>query len=161
MRRLILPATVLIATACQAAAVEQRAVTTGPAVDSVTAWLAEVTAAVNEGSLERLLALYADDALSSPSDAPSLSVSELAALYEATFAQGTFDFTTDVLDVVVSGELGILRAYYANTINPTNGGEPVHRTGDWLVVLRRQGDGSWKLWREMWSVITPVSSPTM
>jgi uncharacterized protein (TIGR02246 family) len=157
MRRLLFPTIVLVAAACTQAPVEQRAVTTGPAVDSVTAWLAEVTAAVNEGSLERLLALYADDARSSPADAPSLSVSELAALYEATFAQGTFDFTTDVLDVVVSGDIGVLRAYYANTITPTNGGEPVHRTGDWLVVLRRQDDGSWKLWREMWSVIAPAS----
>jgi uncharacterized protein (TIGR02246 family) len=160
MHRLIVPAIILVAAACRPAA-ERQAVTAGPAVDSVTAWLAEVTAAVNEGNLERLLALYADDALSSPSDAPSLSVGELAALYEATFALGTSDFTTDVLDVVVSGDLAVLRAYYANTITPTDGGEPVKRNGDWLVVLRRQGDGSWKLWREMWSVITPTPAKAM
>jgi len=88
-------------------------------------------------------------------------VSELAALYEATFAQGTFAFTTDLLDVVVAGDIGVLRAYYANTINPTNGAEPGQRSGDWLVVLRRQDDGSWKLWREMWSVIPPAPVDAM
>jgi uncharacterized protein (TIGR02246 family) len=155
MRRQMLPLILLATVGCRPVAVEQQATTTGPAVEAATAWLDEMTAAVNVGDIERLLAGYADDALSSPSDAPSLSVGELAALYEDMFAQNTFQFTTHLLDVVVSGDLGILRASYANTITPRGDGEPAERTGNWLVVLRKEADGSWKLWREMWSVITP------
>lgn len=161
MHRLFLPTVLLVATACRPGAVEHRAATTGAAVDSVTAWLDEMTAAVNTGNLERLLAGYADDALSSPPDAPSLSVGELAAMYEAMFAEHTFQLTTDPLDAIVSGDLAVLRAYYASTVTPRTGGEPVQRNGNWLVVLRKEADGSWKLWREMWSLIVPEPAETM
>ncbi len=152
MRRMILPL-ILLAVACQPPA--QETVTTGPDVEAITAWLAELTAAVNAGDPEGVQALYAADAVFSPPDAPSLTAEELRSLYGVMFEESTFDFTSDVIEVVVSGDLAVLRASYEETVTPTGEGEPYDQAGTWLVVLRKQPDGAWKLWRDMWSIVPP------
>jgi uncharacterized protein (TIGR02246 family) len=149
----MLPLMLLVAVACQPA--EQQVATTGPDVEAITAWLPQVATAVNAGDVEGVLALYADDAVFSPPDAPTLTVDELRALYEVMFGESTFDFRSEPIEVVVSGDLGVLRASYTETVTPTGEGEPYEQGGTWLVVLRKQPDGSWKLWRDMWSVVPP------
>ena len=159
MRRMILPLMLLVFVACQPA--EQHATTTGPDVQAITTWLEQVTAAINAQSTEGTLALYASDAVFSPPDAPSVTIDELRSWYEGLFAENTFQFTAQALDVVVSGDLAVLRASYEETVTPKGEGEPVANDGSWLIVLRKQTDGSWKLWRDMWSVIAPPPPPAM
>jgi len=153
MRRMIFPLMVVVAVACQPAARE--ATTTGPEVEAITTWLAQVTAAVNAQSTESTLALYSNDAVFSPPDAPPINMDELRSWYRRLFAENTFQFYTEPLDVVVSGDLAVLRASYEETVTPKGAGESVNNKGSWLIVLRKQTDGSWKLWRDMWSVETP------
>jgi len=149
----MLPLMLLVGVACQSP--EQQAVTTGPDVEAITAWLAEVTAAVTAGDTEGVLALYAEDAVFSPPDAPPLTVEELRSLYGGMFEESTFAFTSEVIEVAVSGDLAVLRASYDETVTPKAEGEPYDQGGTWLVVLRKQSDGSWKLWRDMWSIVPP------
>jgi ketosteroid isomerase-like protein len=52
----------------------------------------------------------------------------------------------------VAGHLAIIRASIEETLAPTGGGPPMQFRGAWLLVLRKQSDGTWKLWRNMWSV---------
>ena len=153
MRRMMLPLMLLASVACQPP--EQQVVTTGPDVEAITAWLAEVTAAVAAGDVEGVLALYAADAVFSPPAAPPLTVEELRSLYGVMFEESTFAFTSEVIEVVVSGDLAVLRASYDETVTPKAEGEPYDQGGTWLVVLRKQSDGSWKLWRDMWSIVPP------
>ena len=157
MHRVILPLMLLVAVACAPA--EPKATTTGPDVEAIRTWLEQVTAAVNAESTEAILALYADDAVFSPPDAPPLDIDQLRSLYDILFTENTFQFTTEALDVVVSGDLAVLRASYDETVTPRGAGDSVHNSGSWLIVLRKQADGSWKLWRDMWSVIAPPSPP--
>jgi uncharacterized protein (TIGR02246 family) len=156
---MIFPLTLLVFVACQPT--EQQVTTTGPDVEAITTWLGQVTAAVSAGNPEGVLALYADDAVFSPPDAPSITLEELGSMYGVMFGESTFQFTAQVLDVVVSGDLAVLRASYEETVTPKGEGEPEDRDGTWLVVLRKQTDGSWKLWRDMWSVIAPPAPPKM
>ena len=159
MRRTLSPLMLVVFAACQPA--EHHAATTGPDIEAVRTWLDQVTAAVNAQSTEGTLELYANDAVFSPPDAPAVSIDELRAWYERLFAENTFQFATEVLDVVVSGDLAVLRASYGETLTPQGGGEPATNDGIWLVVLRKQTDGSWKLWRDMWSVIAAPPPPAM
>ena len=159
MRRMILPLMLVAFAACQPA--EQQATTTGPDVEAITTWLEQVGAAVNARNVEGILALYARDAVFSPPDAPPVNIDELRSWYESMFGENTFQFASEPLDVVVSGDLAVLRASYEETVTPTGEGEPVTNEGSWLVVLRKQTDGSWKLWRDMWSVIAPPPPPAM
>jgi len=154
---MILPLMLVAAAACAPA--EPKATTSGPDVEAIRTWLEQVTAAVNAGSTEGILALYANDAVFSPPDAPPLDVDQLRSSYDTLLTQNTFQFTTAPLDVVVSGDLAVLRASYEETVTPKGEGDSVHNTGSWLIVLRKQADGSWKLWRDMWSVMAPPPPP--
>lgn len=58
-----------------------------------------------------------------------------------------------------AGDLAVLRASYEETLTPKDEGEPMDLTGSWLIVLRKQSDGSWQLWRNMWSVVAPPAPP--
>jgi ketosteroid isomerase-like protein len=78
---------------------------------------------------------------------------ELRPTYEAVFATYTFQFSARVDEVVVAEDLAVLRAFYEETVTPKGEGEPSEFSGSWLIVLRKQSDGSWKLWRNMWGVI--------
>ena len=158
MRRMMLPLMLIVGVACQPA--EQQVTTSGPDAEAITAWLAQVTAAVNAGDAEAVLAYYTDDAVFSPPDAPPLTVEELRGLYQVMFAESTFDFRSEPIEVVVSGDLGVLRASYEETVTPKGEGETHDQGGTWLVVLRKQSDGSWKLWRDMWSIVAAPEPTT-
>lgn len=159
MSRLILPLMLLLGIACQSSTVESRATTTGPDVEAITAWFEQYTAAVNSGDLEAWAGFIADDAVVMPPDElPISGMDQLRPLYQTVFATYAFDFNARVDEVVVAGDLAVLRAFFEETVTPRGEGEPSRFSGSWLVVLRKRPDGSWKLWRNMWGAIAPPST---
>jgi uncharacterized protein (TIGR02246 family) len=161
MRRVILPL-LLFAAACRPAAVEQQATTTGPDVEAVTAWLAQYADAVDAGDMETMLALIADDAVLIPPDAPPTSgMAAIRPEMESYFRDYTMQTNAQPDEVVVAGDLAFVRASYTDIVTPKGEGEPIEGSGVWLILLRKQSDGSWKLWREMYSVFPPAPPPAM
>lgn len=59
---------------------------------------------------------------------------------------------------MVAGDLAVVRAFFEETFTTTGEGEPIEMSGSWLVVLRKQTDGSWRLWRNMRGAI-PAGLP--
>ncbi len=162
MRRVILPLMLFVFAACQPTAVEQQAATTGPDVEAVTAWLERYSAFVSAGDVEGWATLCTDDVVAFPPDAPAIvGMEELRLLAETIFRENTERLAANVDEVVVAGDLAVLRASYEETLTPKGEGEPVEMSGAWLVILRKQSDGSWKMWREMWSVVPPPPPPAM
>lgn len=112
-------------------------------------------AAWNAADVEALGAWMAEDAIEMPPDGPPL-------VGRAAMLQGLRDYfaefdavqtaTTD--EVVVRGDLAVLRGTWRLTETPRAGGPPVERSGKWLDVQRRTADGSWKTWRWMWNQTT-------
>jgi uncharacterized protein (TIGR02246 family) len=116
-------------------------------------------AAVNAGDLDAWASFIADDAVVMPPDElPISGIDTLRPLYETVFRTYDFDFIPRLDEVVVAGDLAVLRAFFEETVTPTGAGEPIELSGSWLVVLRRQADGSWKLWRNMWGAIPATAS---
>jgi uncharacterized protein (TIGR02246 family) len=141
---------------------DPHATPTGPDVDAAKAWLADYTAAMNAGDLEAVLALYGNDATSMPPDEPAVSgLDALRTWYAPILEHYSFDLTATVDEALVACDLAVLRSSYDSRITPKDGSESVTQHGSWLIVLREQDDGSWKLWRDMWSVIPPVELPEM
>ncbi|UCC48271.1 MAG: SgcJ/EcaC family oxidoreductase [Gemmatimonadota bacterium] len=154
MRRMMLPLILCVGMACQPSGVDRQATTTGPEVEAITAWFEQYIAAINRGDLEDWMTFVADDAVVMPPDElPISGMDELRPRYEAVFATYAFQFSARVDEVVVAGDLAVLRAFYEETVTPKGEGEPSEFSGSWLMVLRKQSDGSWKLWRNMWGVI--------
>jgi ketosteroid isomerase-like protein len=157
MRRLALATLISLAFLACTQAVDQRAATTGPDVEAVRAWFEQYNAAVNAG-----VSLVADDAVVMPPDElPIAGIEEIRPRYEAVFETYAFQFTARVDEIVVAGDLAVLRAFFEETLTLKAGGEPTELSGSWLIVLKKQSDGSWKLWRNMWGVIPAPPQQTM
>jgi uncharacterized protein (TIGR02246 family) len=135
---------------------EREPVTTGPEVEGVRSWFEAYTDAINDGVLDRWAEFVADDAVIMPPDEPPIiGMEAIRPQYAAVFNAYSFDFRGGLQEVAVSGPLAVVRASIAETLTPKSGGEPMEYRGAWLMVLRREVDGSWKLWRNMWSVFPP------
>lgn len=148
--------------ACQPASIEQHATTTGPDVEAVTGALEQYIAAVNAGDMESALALIAGDAINMPPDGPPIvGIAAIRSNAEDFFPYYTMQSRTTPDEVVVSGDLALVRASYTDVVTPRDGGETTEASGVWLIVMRRQPDGSWKMWRDMWSVIPAQAADPM
>jgi uncharacterized protein (TIGR02246 family) len=149
--RLITVPLMLFAVACQPP--EPQVTTTGPDVEAITAWLEQADAAFSAGDYERALSLFSEDAVFMPPGSPPVSIEEVRSIYQVMFRDNTMQMASQAAEVVVSGDLAVVRASYEETITPTGEGEPTFMSGPWLIVLRKQSDGSWKGWHNIWSVV--------
>jgi uncharacterized protein (TIGR02246 family) len=151
MRRLVAGFCTLLLAACYPVQQDTEA-----DVAAIRALLADYDAAVNAGDPAAIAALYADDVISMPPDAAGrIGLETIVAAMEEGFGANTIQLTSVVDEVEVAGDLAYVRVTYDETITPTAGGDTELMHGNWLVILQRQEDGSWKIWREMWSVFTP------
>jgi uncharacterized protein (TIGR02246 family) len=57
------------------------------------------------------------------------------------------DANNDIQEIHVAGEWGWMRSRLAMTVTPPNG-EPVERSGYALTILRKGGDGRWRVTRD-------------
>jgi uncharacterized protein (TIGR02246 family) len=58
------------------------------------------------------------------------------------------DFTFNIDDLMVGGDLAVETGTYVITVQPKRGGE-VKEAGKYLTVWKRQPDGSWKIVRDI------------
>jgi uncharacterized protein (TIGR02246 family) len=101
--------------------------------------------ATNEGDATTLASLYADDAMLLPPDhEPIRGRAAIGAFWQ----QGTDEgLEVTNLDVEVSGNLGYLVGRYHL---PATDDEPAD-SGKYVMCLKRQQDGSWKLTADIWN----------
>ncbi len=102
-------------------------------------------AASNQGDVKALAALYADDAMLLPPDREPIQGREAIGTF---WSQGTdqgLEVTT--LAIEVDGDLGYLVGRYNL---PATDEEPAD-SGKYVMCLKRQRDGSWKLTADIWN----------
>ncbi|MFN8635300.1 MAG: nuclear transport factor 2 family protein [Chloroflexota bacterium] len=89
-------------------------------------------------------AFYAEDAVLLPPGAARVSGADaIQAFWAAFIAAGAADISIETTNIWEAGDLGYGIGTYACTQPAPDGGR-VHDTGKYLVVYRRQADGSWK-----------------
>ena len=75
------------------------------------------------------------------------------------FAQFKATQSAPVTEVgVEEGNLGFARGTWSVRSAPKAGGADTTRTGKWMVLYKRQADGSWKIWRWIWNE-QPAAAP--
>ena len=120
--------------------------------DAIRALLAEYDALANAGDAAALAELYAEDVVHMPPDAAShIGREALLAAMEETFGANTLQLTSVADEIEVAGDLAFMRITWDESMTPKAGGDTEQMHGNWLVILKRQADGSWKIWRDMWS----------
>jgi uncharacterized protein (TIGR02246 family) len=107
----------------------------------------EVAAAMNAGDMQRWLALWVDDGIQMPPNAPRrVGKAEIQRGMQSQF--DLFDTTNMVVhteEVRILGDRAYSHGSYQFELVPKGGGETKRYSGNFLVVLEKQIDGSWKI----------------
>jgi uncharacterized protein (TIGR02246 family) len=114
---------------------------------------ADNAAALNTGDTSTLAKFYEEDAIQFPPNSPALTGweairAELENELEGIKVAATFE----VAEVVIADNWTFARGTYRMVTTPPGGGEQTVATGNWLDILKRQPDSSWKIARSAWSI---------
>ena len=116
-------------------------------------------AAENAGDVDQMRALFADDLVMMGPNAPSvMGADRVTAGMSAFHAAFEVQVEYQNQEIEVFGDWAFDRGTYRFTLTPKAGGTPIHETGKYLWLYRRQADGSWKQARVMWSSSDPPPS---
>lgn len=133
-----------------------------PNEDPISAQREIYIEALKAVDVNRLGSVVADDAVFMPPNDPTLYGSaEVRAWHEEYFQYFRFAaFTTPERDVTITGDWAIERLTYMLAIVPVSGGNRIRDDGRFLTIWKRQPDGSWKIWQQIWNSIKPVGIGT-
>ena len=115
----------------------------------------QYVAAVNSNDAAAVAATFADDGIEMiPNQAAVEGKQAVQALYEAMFKQSAVKNAPAPLETQVAGDWAYDRGNYTLTVTPKTG-KPMEESGKYLVVCKRQPDGSWKLYRLIYNSNNP------
>ena len=109
----------------------------------VDAWLSASLA----GDLPAVLNLMTDDVVFMVPGRPPFGKAEFAAASEG-MRNIRIEGKSDVQEILIFGDHACLRTHIRMTATPPDGGAPVCRSGYALSILRKEGDGKWRLARD-------------
>ena len=112
-------------------------------------------AAYSAGDIDGLVAMYTDDYVGYPNDAPTtMGQDGVRANLEAQLTGMTASTMLTSEELLLFGDHAIDRGMFETTLMPEEG-DPVAMEGRYEVVLRREADGSWKIARGIDNSPTP------
>ena len=123
---------------------------------------ADFIAGLKAGDVPRLVAHYDADATVLPNGMPAAhGPAEIQkALGDFLGAVTISDFQLTTTDVTVQGDMAIETGTTRMTMQPKQGGgKPTTDVGKYVVVWKKQADGSWKLWRDIFNSDAPPAPP--
>jgi uncharacterized protein (TIGR02246 family) len=134
-------AVLILAAACLAAPTHRDSSARRQVEEAVTRYVT----ATNEGDSETLTSLYAEDAVLLPPDHEAIQGREAIGAF---WSQGTDEgLELRTLRIEVDGNVGYLVGNYHL---PATEEEPAD-SGKYVMCLRRQADGNWKLTADIWN----------
>lgn len=108
-------------------------------------------AAFQSEDAARAASHYAEDAVSMPPGfPPSYGREEIEADFQFLFDGFDLEREFTLADYEVSGNRGVRRAEWTQTLTPTDGGEPFVETGRCVLGFEKI-DGEWKVVWEIWN----------
>ena len=102
-------------------------------------------------------AFYAEDALILPPNQPLIvGKPQIRGFVQGMIDAGLTDMTLEATDISSSGDLAYSVGKYRLTLRPA-GADPIQDEGKYVVVYRRQTDGSWKAVADIFNTNLPAS----
>lgn len=117
------------------------------------------SAAMNAENSDFWISLWDENGIQMPPNAPAV-VGKPAiekGIRESYQALDWEKFTIYLEEVKVAGDWGFARGTYSASISPKAEGETVFIDGKYLTILKRQPDGSWKIFRDCFNSNVPPS----
>jgi len=120
---------------------------------------AKFSEAFARGDAKALAAMYTSDAIAFPPDGEMIRGNEaIGEFWKSTRESGVQSVALTTVDVGRSGDIAYEVGKVSLTIQPA-GKEPTTAMAKYVVVWKRQADGSWKLHRDIWNNL-PAGSKT-
>jgi len=114
------------------------------------------TTAFNSNDAAAVAAIYADDAIRLlPNQAAVEGKQAIQAAFEAMFKENAVKCALTPLEIQVAGGWAYSRGSYKLTVNPKSG-KPIKESGKYLSIGKRQSDGSWKTYRDIYNSNEPL-----
>jgi uncharacterized protein (TIGR02246 family) len=130
------------------------------AVDAIRTGEVKWNSDWKSGDPGKVVAHYAPEAvLMVPGEAPMIGLEAIRAGAQKSMddAAFTLTFSSDKVDVAVSGDLAVSRGTYKETATDPATKSRVDAAGTFVTVYKPQPDGSWKA---IWDIATPGAPPT-
>lgn len=110
-----------------------------------------IVAADNARDLAKVMSCYADDAvLFPPNESAVRGKAAIKPRYEAMFAALNPEIVGSIDEVQIGGEWAFVTGMNRGRMVPRAGGTVRNLNDAYVMVLKRQSDGSWKIARLMW-----------
>ena len=110
-----------------------------------------------KGDVDALGRDFADDAVVFPPNAKALrgraEIRKADSTTHSAVKMTAFKLSMD--DVIVSGDYAIETGTYDQTVQPKTG-KAIHDVGKYIVVFKKQSDGSWKIIRDIYNSDLPA-----
>ena len=138
-------------------AVVEETPSTEAEVEAIRSTNDEYVLAVMANDLDGWLAFWTDDAVWMYDGMPALTGKDAnrPGFEEESGAFNFEAFNINSEETVVSGDWAYDRGTFTATSVPVDGGESVQVDAKYLVIMRRQADGSWKYARFIFNSNTP------
>jgi ketosteroid isomerase-like protein len=127
-------------------------------VDALNRLQKQVDSAIIAGDTERYLTFITDDAVLMPPNGPPVTGREAIGSWNRSMSSQfrIQDYASRDDEIVVAGDWAFRRATADWTLTRTAGGAPIRDVVKFIIIYRRQADGSWKVARDIWSSNTPA-----
>ncbi len=135
-------------------------VSTEADVTAIQTLAASWKTAVESGDIDGYMALYADDIVQMPPNAPAVKGKQ--ALEEkclGLFGMFTVEVTWPVAgteEIIVADGWAFHLSEFVEWLTPKAGGDKIEMRGKIIEVCQKQPDGSWKFAREIWNLNGPT-----
>jgi uncharacterized protein (TIGR02246 family) len=120
---------------------------------------AQWSAAAGAKDLDKTVSFYSDDAVVMPPNAPSATTKEAirSAWKEMLTNPGAaISWKATKVEVAKSGDLAYVSGTYEDTMTDASG-KPVKDRGKYVVIFKKQADGTWKVVADIWNSDLPVA----
>jgi ketosteroid isomerase-like protein len=149
---------------CLVAACTRSAPQVGPAsaadVAAVARTVATFDSCARTGALDVFMGYVADDAEALFPDMPAIVGKQaLRAFYGSYYGGFRIDGHHAPIETETIGDLVINRGEVHGTVTPKAGGQPMPVGNKYLMIFRRQPDGSLKVWRAAANSNAPATPP--
>ena len=122
-------------------------------IEAVREVVSQVDATLTAGDLDGWMALWDDYGVELPPLQPVLVGKEAIRERDGEFlANNTTQIRSTVEDVQFAGDWAYVRDSYTESWTPKEGGDTTSVVGKSVYVLRRQTDGSWKIYSLIWNM---------
>ncbi|MCD4679183.1 MAG: DUF4440 domain-containing protein [Bacteroidales bacterium] len=121
-------------------------------VESIRSVSMKAAKAFNEGDHESFISFFDDNAILLPENAPSvIGIEPIASHYSIYFETYSFKIINSIKEIQVSGDYAFEIGGWAGSLNPKDGSTQIEFNNKAICIYKRDIDGSWKIYRWMYS----------